>query len=163
MFEIFVLLINEINPHSSCFVTCFPFIFTREALLHRGFLHSSSVLHIWEFPWECATRICLGYLPQKFALGICRRNLPWLFSAKICLGYLPWVFCILKRVSFCMCEQILFKWKQIFFICEQDCLICEIFFINSIPFVFAVAVMDHRTYHIYLYCRLQKGFHFLRD
>ena len=88
------------------------------------------------FPWECTTRICLGYLPQKFAVGICRRNLPWLFSAKICLGCLPWVFCILKRISFCMCEQILFKWKQIFLICEQNCLICEIFFINSISFYF---------------------------
>ena len=81
-------------------------------------------------------RISRGNAPGEFTLDIYPRNLPWLFSAKICLGCLPWVFCILKRISFCMCEQILFKWKQIFFICEQNCLICEIFFINSISFYF---------------------------
>ena len=73
----------------------------------------SSVLHIWEF-----------------AVAICRRNLPWEFSARICRGF----FCIYKRILFCICEQILFIWKQTFFICEQNVLICEIFSINSVSF-----------------------------
>ena len=83
----------------------------------------SSVLHIWEF----AVGIWRGYLPQEFAVGICRRNLPWLFAVRICLGF----FCIYKRILFCICEQILFIWRQTFFICVQNLLICEIFFINS--------------------------------
>ena len=75
----------------------------------------SSVLHIWEF-----------------AVAICRTNLPWLITARICRGDLPWVFCIYKRILFCICEQILFIWRQTFFICVQNFLICEIFFINSV-------------------------------
>ena len=98
MFEMFVLLINEINPNRFCFVACFLFIFfTREALPHRGLLN---------------TIFCIAYL-------------------RICRGYLPWVFCIYKRILFCICEQILFIWRQTFFICVQNFLICEIFFINS--------------------------------
>ena len=56
-------------------------------------------------------------------MGICRRNLPW-------------VFCICKQNLFCVCEQILFIWKQTFFTCEQNVFICEIFFINSVPFCY---------------------------
>ena len=63
-------------------------------------------------------------------------NLPWLFAAGICRGYLPWVFCIRKRILFCICEQILFIWKQTFFICDQNFLICKIFFINSTSFCY---------------------------
>ena len=58
MFEMFVLQINEINPHSFCFVSCFLFIFTREALPHRKSLH---------------TILCIAYL------RICSENLPWVF------------------------------------------------------------------------------------
>ena len=97
MFEMFVLLINEINSNRFCFVACFLFIFTREALPHRGLLN---------------TIFCIAYLT-------------------ICRGYLPSVFCIYKGVLFCICEQILFIWRQTFFICVQNFLICEIFFINS--------------------------------
>ena len=123
MFEMFVLLINEINPNIFCFVTCFLFNFTLETLPHRGLLHTIF----------CITylRICRGYLPLEFAVGICRRNLPWLIAARICRGNLPWVFCIYKQILFCICEQILFIWRQTFFICVQNFLICEIFFINS--------------------------------
>ena len=124
MFEMLVLLINEINSHSFCFVTCFLFIFTSEALPHKGLLHI--IFYI------AYLRICRGNLPQEFAVAICRENLPWKFAAGICRGYLPWVFCIRKRLTFCMCEQILFTWKQTFFICEQNFLICEIFFINNV-------------------------------
>ena len=95
--------------------TCFLFIFTREALPHRGCSTRSSVLRIWEFALE----ICRGNLLQEFAVAICRE-------------YLPWVFCIYKRILFCICEQILFIWRQTFFICVQNFLICEIFFINSV-------------------------------
>ena len=103
--------------------TCFLFIFTREALPHRDCSTRSSVLHIWEFALE----ICRGNLSQEFAVGICCRNLPWLFATSICRGF----FCIYKRILFCICEQILFIWRQTFFICVQNFLICEIFFINS--------------------------------
>ena len=58
MFEMFVLLINEINPHSFCFVTYFLLIFTREALPKGGLLH---------------TIFCIAYL------RIFRGYLPWVF------------------------------------------------------------------------------------
>ena len=132
MFEMLVLLINEINSHSFCFVTCFLFIFTSEALPHRGYSTPSFILHIWEF----AVGICCGNLLWEFAVGICRRNLPWLFAERTCRGYLPWVFCIRKPILFCIREQILFIWKQTFFICEQNFLICEIFFINGVSFCY---------------------------
>ena len=106
----FALLINEINLHSFCFVTCFLFILTREALPQRGLLH---------------TIFCIAYL------RICRWNLPWLFAARICRKNLPWGFFIYKKILFCICEQILFMWRQTFFICVQNFLICEIFFISS--------------------------------
>ena len=110
MFEMLVLLITEINPHSFCFVT-FLFNFTREALSHRGCSTPSLVLHIW----EAAVEICSKNLPWLFAAVICSRNLSWLFAARICRGYLPWVFCIRKRIQFCICEQMLFICKQTFF------------------------------------------------
>ena len=75
MFEMFVLLINEINPNSFCFVT-FLFIFTREALPHRGSSTPSFALHIWGF----AVAICRKNLLQEFAVGIYRRYLPWEFA-----------------------------------------------------------------------------------
>ena len=89
MFEMFVLLINEINPHSLCFVTCFLFIFMREALPHRGSLHYLLYYIFENLPWEFAARICRGYLPWKFAAGICRGYLPREFAAGICRGFLP--------------------------------------------------------------------------
>ena len=116
--------------------TCFLFIFTLEALPHRGLLHTIFCI--------AYLRICRGNLPWLFAAGICRRNLPWLFVARICRGNLPqefavaicrenlpWVFCLYKRILFCICEQILFIWRQTFFICVQKFLIWEIFFIKS--------------------------------
>ena len=124
-----VLLINEINPHSFCFVTCFLFIFTSEALPHRGLLHTIfyiAYLRICHgnLPLEFAVAICSRNLPWVFATIICHRNLPWEFAAGICCGYLPWVFCIHKQIIFYICEQILLIWKQTFFICEQNFLIC---------------------------------------
>ena len=99
----------------------FLFIFTCEALPHRGHSTQCSALHI-----------------REFAVGICRENLPWLFAVGICHGYLPWVFavCICKQIVFCICGQILFIWKQTFLICEQYFFVCDIFFINSVSFCY---------------------------
>ena len=91
MFEMFVLLIIEINPQSFCFVTGFLFIFTREALPHRGLLH---------------TIFCI-----EFAEEICRRNLPWLFPARICRENLPQEF----AVAICL-ENLLSPFCRGFFV-----------------------------------------------
>ena len=101
----FVLLINEINPHSFCFVSSPTQKIAPQDLLYCIFEN----------------------LTWLFAAGICRGNLPQEFAVRICLGF----FCIYKRILFCICEQILFIWRQTFFICVQNLLICEIFFINS--------------------------------
>ena len=105
----------------------------------------SSVLHIWEFPagicrgylpQEFAAGICRGDLPQEFAVRICRRSLLWVFATRICRRNLPWLFSvgflyIQGNPFFCISEQILFIWRQTFFIRVQNFLICQIFFINS--------------------------------
>ena len=111
MFEMFVLLINEINPHSFCFVS---YLF-------------SFYLHAWSSPTRRIAPHDLLYcifenLPWEFAVAVCRENLPCLFA----VGFCPY-----KGILFCICEQILFIWRQTFFICVQKILICEIFFINS--------------------------------
>ena len=72
MFEMFVLLINEINPNIFCFVICFIFIFTHETLQHRGLLHTIFCI--------AYLRICRGYLPHEFAVANYRENLPWGFA-----------------------------------------------------------------------------------
>ena len=69
------------------------------------------------------------FLSSRVKLS-CTEDVPhdllyWIFEN------LPWGFCIYKRILFCICEQILFIWRQTFFICVQNFLICEIFFINS--------------------------------
>ena len=101
-------------------------------------------------PWLFAAGICRGYLPREFAAGICRGNLPWLFAARICRRNLPWVFCIRKRILFCICEQILFIWKQTVFIYEQNFLICEIFFINSVSFCYCRGSYGPPHYLVFL-------------
>ena len=52
-----------------CFVICFLFIFTCEALPHRGYSTPSSALHIREF----AVAICRENLPPEFTVAICRQ------------------------------------------------------------------------------------------
>ena len=118
-----VLLINEINPNSCCFVTCF-LLSSRVKLSHT----EDAPHHLL----YCVSE----NLPRLFASRICRGNLPQEFAVRICRCYLPWVFYIRKRILFCKCEQIFFIWKQTFFICEQNFLICEIFFINSVSFCY---------------------------
>ena len=96
MFEMFVLLIYEINPHSLCFVTCFLFIFMREALPHRGVYTISCITYLricrGSLPQEFAVAICRGNLPQEFAVAICRENLQQEFAVAFCRENLPWVF-----------------------------------------------------------------------
>ena len=90
----------------------FSFYFTREALPHRGLLHTIFCI--------AYLRICRGYLRGEFAVGICRRNLPW-------------VFCIYMRILFrIMSKSCLYGSKPFVQPCVQNFLICEIFFINSV-------------------------------
>ena len=112
MFEMFVLLIHEIHPHSFCFVTCFLFIFTREALPHRGLLHTIFCV--------AYLRICRGYLPQEFAAGICRGNLPQVFA----VGFLyiqanpflyMWVNLVYMEANlFYMCAKLFGLWDFLY-------------------------------------------------
>ena len=80
--------------------------------------------------------ICRSYLSWLFAVSIYRSYLPWEFAVRICGDYLPWVFCICKQILFSISEQILFIWKQTFFRCERNFFICEIIFINGVPFCY---------------------------
>ena len=96
----------------------------------------SFYLHAWNSPTQRIASHHLLYcicenLPQVFAVAICRENLPR-------------IFCIYKRILFCICEQVLFIWRQIFLICVQNFLICEIFFINTASSCYIVAIMGHR-------------------
>ena len=99
--------------------SCFLFIFTRKVLPHRALFHTIFFI--------AYLRICRENLPWLFAAGICRGNLPQEFAVAICRGF----FIYINQPFFCICEQILFIWRQTFFIRVQNFLICEIFFINS--------------------------------
>ena len=94
MFEMFVLLINEVNPRSFCFVTCFLFIFHTPALPHRDTPHYLLYCIFDKLPWEFAVTICRENLPWEFAAGICRGYLPREFAAGICRGNLPQEFAV---------------------------------------------------------------------
>ena len=83
-----------------------------------------------------AVSIWRSYLPWKFAAAICCGNLSWLFAVVIFCGYLPWGFCKCRQILLCICEQILFIWKQTFFRCERNFFIYEIFFINDAHFCY---------------------------
>ena len=89
MFEMLVYImfeINEINPHSLYFVTYFLFIFTHEALPHRGFLHTIFCI--------AYLRICREGLPQKFTVAICRESFSQEFVVGIFSENLPWLFAV---------------------------------------------------------------------
>ena len=104
------------------------FLSSRVKLSHTEDAPHDLVYCIFEdLSWEFAVAICRRNLPWLFAARNCRGNLPQKFAVAICRGF----FCIYKRILFCICEQILFTWRQTFFICVQKFLICEIFFINS--------------------------------
>ena len=86
----------------------------------------------------------VGYLPWKYAVGICHSYLPWECFA---VG----LFCVCKQTFF-LCEwnfflrkQTFLNWKQTFFIWEQNFFsFMRISFLTVFLFVFAVAVMGHR-------------------
>ena len=91
MFQMFVLLVNEINPHRFCFVTSF-FLSSFLKLSHTE--DAPHYLLYWIFenlPWEFAAGICRQNFPQKFAVAFCREN--W-----------PLVFCMCNRILFCICK-----------------------------------------------------------
>ena len=125
MFEMFVLLINEINPHSFCFFTCFIFIFTREALPHRrNCSTSSSVLLIWEF-----------------AMGICRGYLPWEFAMVTCRGFFVYISkSFFAHVSKCC----LYGDKPFLYVCKTFWFV-RFSLSTVLLLVIVVAVMGHRT------------------
>ena len=103
--------------------------------------------------WKFDAAICHGNLPQLFAVAICCGNLPQLFAVAICRGYLPWVcflyvnkpfFCV--RQSFFFVNELFSNWKETFLIWEQNFFtFMRISFLTVFLFVFAVAVMGHRT------------------
>ena len=126
MFEMFALLILNFNHlwrngFLSFNKLYFLFLFTctYESLPHRKTLHNLLLFIIENLPQGFAARICRGYLPREFAVAICR-------------GYFLFVF--VSKPFFCICEQMLFIWNL--FSCEQNFFICEIFFINSVPFCY---------------------------
>ena len=106
------------------------------ALLLAFFLSSCVKLSHTEHAPHYLLYCIFENLPQEFAVAICRENLPQEFAVAICRENLRWVFCMCKRIPFCICEQILFLWKQTFFICDQNFLIREILFINSVSFCY---------------------------
>ena len=105
MFEMFVLLINEINPHSFCFVSY---------LTQRIVPHDLLYCIFENLPWEFDVAIYRGNLPQEFAAAICR-------------GF----FVYISESFFVYVSKSCLYGGKPFFICVQNFLICEIFFINS--------------------------------
>ena len=97
--------------------------------------------------------ICPGNTPWLFAVEICSSYLPWEFAAAICRGHLPWVCCVYVNKSFfCVSESFFFVNKLFkieskpFFIWEQNLFwFMIISFLTVFHFVFAVAVMGHRS------------------
>ena len=141
MFEMFVLLINEIHPHSFLLYYLFSFyLHAWSSPTQRTPSHHLLFCIFENLPQEFAARICPGIyrgdLPQEFAVRICRRNLLWVFATRVCRRDLPCLFSvgflyIQGNPLFCISEQILFIWRQTFFIRVLNFLICQIFFINS--------------------------------
>ena len=140
MFEMLVLLTNEINPHGFCLVT-FLFIFTSEALPHRVYSFSPSLISII---WEFAVGICRGYLPQEFAAGICRGYLPWEFAVAIGRGFFVYVseyfFVYVNKSCLYGSKPFLYASKTFWFV--RFCLL------TVFLFVIAVAVVGHRKKEI---------------
>ena len=136
MFEMFVLLINEGNPHSFCFVTCFLFIFTREALPHRGLLHT--ILCI------AYLRISRGNLRWLFAVGICRRNLPWEFAVAICRGFFVY---ICESFFVYMSKSCLYGGKPFVYVCKTFWFV-RFSLLTVFLLVIVVVVMGHRIFKV---------------
>ena len=112
-------------------------------ILHTIFCFTCSRICSGNLPREFAAEICRRNLPQKLAVAICRENLPQEFAVGICCKNLQWLIpasnC--KQIFFfCICEQILFIWKQTFFICEQN-----LFMRFSLLTVLLFVIMNHKV------------------
>ena len=132
-----------------------------EALLQKVLLRTIvyiiySRICLRNLPREFTVAIYRENWPQDFAVGICRRNLPWLFATRIFLRNLLWKFTVAissgffvfsrKSFFFFVCEQILFIWKQTFFVCDvsKTFLFVRFSLLTVFVFVIAVAVMSQR-------------------
>ena len=85
MFEMFVLLINEINLIAFALLHLFSFylyawISPTQRLLHTIFCIAYLRICCGNLPREFAAGICRGYLLQEFAVAICCENLPQEFA-----------------------------------------------------------------------------------
>ena len=110
---VFKVLINF------CFVICFLFIFTCEALLHRGYSHHL-LLYIFEnLPWLIAVRICRRNLPWEFVARSCRGYLLREFAARICRENLSWLFChdnMPQELALANCRGTFVSASKLFFV-----------------------------------------------
>ena len=131
----FVLLINEINPHSFSFVT-FLFIFTSEALPHRGLLYT--IFYI------AYLRICRGNLLREFAVAICRRKLPWEFAVAIC----RWFFVYVSKCFFVYVSKSCLYGSKPFLYMSKTFWFVRFSLLTVFLFAIAVAIMVHRNLEI---------------
>ena len=136
MFEIFVLLINEINPNGFCFVTCFLFIFTRESSPTQRIALHHLLCGIFE------------NLPWLFAARICCRNLPWEFTAGICRGFFVYTS---ESFFVYVSKSCLYGGKPFLYVCKTFWFV-RFSLLTVLLLVIAVAVMGHRNFvmkHLY--------------
>ena len=114
-----------------CFVTGFFFIFMCEALPHRGLLHTI-------LPSFTYSRICCGYLPREYTVGIC-------------CGYWPWFFCICKQILFCIYDKSCFHKRKPFLYESKSFLFVILPLLTVFLFVIHVAVMSpgHSIYETF--------------
>ena len=118
------------------FVTCFFFIFTREALPHRGLLYTIFCI--------AYSRICCGNLPWLFAAGICRRNLPWEFAAAVCRG----IFVFVRKSFFVYVSKSCLYGSKPFLYVSKTCLFVRFSLLTVFLFDIVVAVMGHRSFQL---------------
>ena len=99
--------------------TCFLFIFTREALPHRGLLH---------------TIFCIAYL------RICHGNLLWLFAAGICRGFFVYIS---ESFFVYVSKSCLYGGKPFLYVCKTFWFV-RFSLLTVFLLVIVVAVMGHR-------------------
>ena len=141
MFEMFALLINLlILTISDTMITCYLFsfyLYLWSSPTQRIAPHHLLYCIFENLLWEFATRICLGYLPQDFAMGICCRTLWWLFAARICNEAMK-IFCKNLQLKFAVgisariCQGYL-QWKFFAGICHAN-LPWVFFYLQGNPF-----------------------------
>ena len=129
-----------------CFVTCFLFIFTREALPHRGITPHHLLHYIFQnLPWSFAAIIFRGYLPREFAAGICSGNLPQEFAAGICRENLPWIFLFVSKSFFVYVSKSFLYGSKPFLYVSKTFLFVRFSLLTVFLFVTVVAVTGHHN------------------